>query len=145
MGLLDTAGCCAAAKAHRVLSCLRSLTVALSQQARLMRSDHHDRRHPCPSSCVCVSLRPDQPCYKPGACLVRLKSLSLTGPFPVTAKIEVNRSAPVHVRGASADTQKATRRNAKQILRLRTDEHVAGPPACRLCSINKAPAPIVDS
>lgn len=97
---LGTAGCCASAM-HRVQSCLRSLTVVLSQQARLMLSDHHDRRYPCPSSRVCVSLKPDQPCHNPGARLVRLNILSLTGRSPVTAKIEVNRSALVHVRGAA--------------------------------------------
>lgn len=96
----DTAGCCAAAKSRRVLSCLRSFTVALSQQARLMLSDHRDRRQPCPSSRVCVSVRSDQPCHNPGARIVRLNMLSLTGRSPVTAKIEVNRSTLVHVRGA---------------------------------------------
>jgi len=103
---LDTAGRCAAAKVNRVLSCLRSLTVALSQQARLMLSDHHDRRHPCLLSRVGVSLRPDQPCQHPGARCVRLKIISLTGRVPVAAKIEVNRPALVHVRqGLSAGTQ----------------------------------------
>jgi hypothetical protein len=106
---LDTAGRCAAATVNHVVSCLRSLTVALSQQARLMLSDHHDRRHPCLSSCVCVSLRPDQPCQHPGARLARcdrLKIISLTGRLPVAAKIEVNRSALVHVRGAPPWTHK---------------------------------------
>ena len=111
--ILDTAARCAAAKVNRILSCLRSLTVALSQQARLMLSDHHDRRHPCLSSRVCVSLKPDQPCQHPEARCVRLKIISLTGWLPVAAKIEVNRSALVHVRGASPRAHKrATGRRA---------------------------------
>lgn len=144
---IDTDGRCAAARVNRVLSCLRSLPVAPSQQARLMLSDHQDRRHPCPSARVCVSLRPDQPCQHPGARLarcVRLKIPSLTGRFPVAAKIEVNRSALVHVRGASPPAQSC--KLAIRILRLQTDEHVAGgsgTASCRICSINEAPAPAV--
>jgi hypothetical protein len=80
-----------------------------------MLSDHHDRRHPCLSSRVCVSLRPDQPCQHPGARLarsVRLRIISLTGRLPAAAKIEVNRSALGHVRGASPRAHKrATGRN----------------------------------
>lgn len=143
---LDTAGCCAAPKAHRVLSCLRSLTVALSQQARLILSDHHDRRHPCLSSRVCVSLRPDQPCHNPRARLVRLKILTLTGRFPVAPKIVVNRSALVHVRGASLrghtrGPHVAVQHRSSDCTPTSVLRQAVGLPERRLCSINEAPAP----
>lgn len=85
-GGLDTPGYSAAARVNRVLSYLRSPIVVLSQQARLMLNDHHDRRYPCPSLHVCISLKPDQPCHNPETHLVRLIILSLTGRWPVTAR-----------------------------------------------------------
>lgn len=150
---IDTDGRCAAARVNRVLSCLRSLTVAPSQQARLMLSDHQDRRHPCPSVRVCVSLRPDQPCQHPGARLarcVRLKIPSLTGRFPVAAKIEVNRSALVHVRGASPPARKrAIRRNLASWQYGFSDcrpmsmlWEVAGPPAAESAASTKHRHPL---
>ena len=103
---LTPPSCSAVARVNPVLSYLRSLIVVPSQQARLILSDHHDRRHPCLSSRVCISLKPDQPCHNPETHLVRRIILSLTGQWPVTTRLEwVNQRSSTYAGPLSAVTR----------------------------------------